>query len=129
MAQTSRRKFIAGTALLAGAAVVRPTSGAPADAGAAASEPPGDAPVSIVSATFAEAEKLAEVRYSPAERSQAASSWEVNFGALLKDRRAYHPTEAVVPASLWDPRIPGAPYGPSRTRTKFSRSSVPLPAS
>jgi len=130
MARTSRRKFITGTALLAGAAVVRPASGASLDGGTAAPEQtPATAAGTIGPNTIAEAEKLAQVQYSAAERAQAATSWDVNMGALLKDRRAYHPANSVVPASLWDPRIPGAPHGPTRTQTKFSRSSVPLPSS
>ncbi len=129
MARTSRRKFIAGTALLAGAAVVRPASAAGMDGGAAPSEAPASPAAAIGPTTIAEAEKLAEVQYTAAERSEAASSWDVNMGALLRDRRAYHPAASVVPGSLWDPRIPGAPRGPSRTQTKFTRSSVPLPTS
>ncbi len=130
MADSSRRRFIAGgTALLASAAVVRKASGAAAslDAGAAAAEPASTS--GITPATIAEAEKLAEVLYSPQHRSQAASSWDVNDGAYVRARRTYHPAESVVPACIWDPRIPGAPTGPSRTRTKFSRSTAPFPTS
>jgi Asp-tRNA(Asn)/Glu-tRNA(Gln) amidotransferase A subunit family amidase len=133
MSSTSRRKFIAGTALLAGAAVVRRTAEAAVavDAGIAVPASSGPAPGpggAITPSTIAEAEKLAEVVYTPAERAEAASSWDMNFGALLKSRRAYHPAASVVPGCLWDPRIPGAPTGPTRTRTKFSHSVVPLPA-
>jgi Asp-tRNA(Asn)/Glu-tRNA(Gln) amidotransferase A subunit family amidase len=128
MARTSRRKFIAGTALLAGAAVVRPASGTGMDGGTVPSDALGSPAGAIGPSTIAEAEKLAQVRYTAAERSEAATSWDINMGPTLKDRRAYHPADSVVPASLWDPRIPGAPRGPSRTQTKFSRSSVPLPA-
>ena len=132
MGRTSRRNFIAGSALLAGAAVARRTAvAAPAaDAGPAA---PSPAPAAtgafgpITPTTFAEAEKLAQVQYTAAERAVAAASWDMNFGAMLKARGAYHPGAAVVPGCVWDPRIPGAPTGPSRTRTKFSRSTVPLP--
>jgi Asp-tRNA(Asn)/Glu-tRNA(Gln) amidotransferase A subunit family amidase len=133
MGRTSRRKFIAGTALLAGAAVVRRSADAVPvkDAGPAA---PGPAPASggtfgpITPATFAEAEKLAEVQYTQAERAEAAGSWNANFGAMLKARRAYHPASSIVPGCVWDPRIPGAPKGPAKTRTKFSRSVAPLPS-
>jgi Asp-tRNA(Asn)/Glu-tRNA(Gln) amidotransferase A subunit family amidase len=135
MARTSRRKFLGGTALLAGAAVVvarAPSAVAAPDAGPIAPGAPGPAPASsagqITSESVAQAEKLAEVQYSATERTQAASSWEINFGALLKDRRSYHPEEGVVPGTIWDPRIPGAPTGPSRTRLAFSRSSVGLPS-
>jgi Asp-tRNA(Asn)/Glu-tRNA(Gln) amidotransferase A subunit family amidase len=131
MARTSRRKFIAGTALLAGAAVLRPASvaGAISDAGTAPSEVPGAPTGAVGPGTIAEAEKLAVVQYTAPERLEAASSWGINMGTTLKDRRTYHPAEAVVPAFLWDPRIPGAPRGPARTRTKFSRARRALPAS
>jgi Asp-tRNA(Asn)/Glu-tRNA(Gln) amidotransferase A subunit family amidase len=133
MGRTSRRKFIAGTALLAGAAVVRRAADAApvADAGPATRSPApasGGALGPITPATFAEAEKLAEVQYTEAERAEAAASWNVNFGAMLKARRAYHPASSVVPGCVWDPRIPGAPKGPAKTRTKFSRSTAPLPS-
>jgi Asp-tRNA(Asn)/Glu-tRNA(Gln) amidotransferase A subunit family amidase len=131
MGRTSRRRFIAGTALLAGAAVVGRAADAGPDAGAGPPAPggPGPAPVGPITAnTIAEAEKLAQVEYSAAHRAEAASSWDINMGALLKGRRSYHPAPSVVPACLWDPRIPGAPRGPTRTRTKFSRSTLPLPS-
>ena len=71
MGRTSRRKFIAGTALLAGAAVVRRASEAatPADAGAAVPMPSGPTPGPkgpITPVTVAEAEKLVEVTYTAA---------------------------------------------------------------
>jgi Asp-tRNA(Asn)/Glu-tRNA(Gln) amidotransferase A subunit family amidase len=131
MGRTSRRKFIAGTALMAGAAVVRRTSQAASlpDAGAPAASAaiPAAAPSSITPTTISESLKLVELEYSAAHQAQAASSWKTLMGAALKDRRAYHPGASVVPGSLWDPRIPGAPTGPSRTRTQYSRSTLPLP--
>jgi len=134
MSRTSRRKFIASTALLAGAAVVRRTSEAAPDAGAAVPAPvpsgPSPGPVAAITPlTISEAEKLAQVEYTAAHRAQAASSWDINMGTLVKSRRTYHPGPSIVPACLWDPRIPGAPRGPSRTQTRFSRSSVPMPSS
>jgi Asp-tRNA(Asn)/Glu-tRNA(Gln) amidotransferase A subunit family amidase len=131
MARTSRRKFITGGALLAGAAVVagaKRVAAAP-DAGPGAPSLPGAAPGGAITATtIAEAEKLVQVQDSPAQREQAASSWPIIYGPVVTDRRKYHPAEAVVPALLWDPRIPGAPTGPTRSRTTFSRSAPPLPA-
>jgi Asp-tRNA(Asn)/Glu-tRNA(Gln) amidotransferase A subunit family amidase len=134
MGRTSRRKFIAGTALLAGAAVVGRSAEASPDAGTSTTPaPPGTAPVAgafgpVTPGTFVEAEKLAEVQYTAAERAQAAASWDMNFGAMLKARRAYHPTASVVPGCVWDPRIPGAPTGPAHTKTRFSRVALPLPS-
>jgi Asp-tRNA(Asn)/Glu-tRNA(Gln) amidotransferase A subunit family amidase len=130
MGRTSRRKFIAGTAVLAGAAALARTSEAAPDAGVLSSTPvaPAAGPWPITPTTFLEAEKLVELENTPAHRAEAASSWDMNFGALLKSRRAYHPADSVVPATLWDPRVPGAPTGPTRTRTHFSRSTLPLPS-
>jgi Asp-tRNA(Asn)/Glu-tRNA(Gln) amidotransferase A subunit family amidase len=128
MARTSRRNFITGTALLAGAAVVAraPEAGAAPDAGPAV---PGPLPAggAITPVTFAEAEKLADVQYTPAERALAASSWPVIMGPVVAERHRYHPADSVVPACLWDPRIPGAPSGPARTRVVFSRSTAAFP--
>src|SRR5277367_1771847 len=131
MGRTSRRKFIAGTALMAGVAVVRRTAQAASlpDAGAPAASAvvPATAPSSITPTTISESLKLVELDYTAAHQAQVASSWKTLMGAALKDRRAYHPAASVVPGSLWDPRLPGAPRGPSRTRTQFSRSTLPLP--
>jgi Asp-tRNA(Asn)/Glu-tRNA(Gln) amidotransferase A subunit family amidase len=131
MGRTSRRNFIAGTALLAGATVVRRTSNAAPvpDGGMPAPGPaaPAVGPSAISPTTISESLKLVELEYTAAHQAQVASSWKTIMGAALKDRRAYHPAGSVVPASLWDPRIPGAPKGPSRTRTQFSRSTLPLP--
>ncbi len=131
MGRTSRRKFIAGSALLAGAAAIRRSSQAAPlpDAGA---PPPSSSTASggqssITPTTISESLKLVELEYTAAHQAQVASFWTTIMGAALKDRRAYHPANSVVPASLWDPRIPGAPAGPSRTRTQFSRSSLPMP--
>jgi Asp-tRNA(Asn)/Glu-tRNA(Gln) amidotransferase A subunit family amidase len=131
MGRTSRRKFIAGSALLAGAAVVRRTSQAAPlpDAGTPtlSPAPPATGPSAITPATISESLKLVQLEYTAAHQAQVASAWKTIMGAALNDRRAYHPSSAVVPASLWDPRIPGAPTGPARTRTQFSRSTLPLP--
>ncbi|HXX31782.1 MAG TPA: amidase [Myxococcaceae bacterium] len=131
MAPTSRRRFLTRSALLAGAAVVARAEeavAAPDDAGAA--PPPGSGSAAgegVTATTIAEAEKLPEVQYSAPERAQAASSWSINFGPTIADRRRYHPLEHMVPAQLWDPRIPGAPRGPERTRLVFSRALPALP--
>jgi Asp-tRNA(Asn)/Glu-tRNA(Gln) amidotransferase A subunit family amidase len=86
----------------------------------------------ITTTTIAEAEKMVQVEYSAAERTQAAGSWRVSLAPLYERRTgprkvALEPTLA--PASRWDPVLPGAPAGPPRSR--FVRSSgvvPPLPA-
>src|SRR5690348_15540255 len=87
----SRRKFLAQTSLgLLGAAIPETTEaqdptklppGAPSAFGAGPAVGPEVSP-----ATFAEAEKLAQVTMTAAHRTQAASSWRVDMAALLERR-------------------------------------------
>src|ERR1700747_3631941 len=87
----SRRQFLATTWLgLLAAAVSRNAEaqepsqlppGAPSAFGAGPAVGPEVSP-----ATFAEAEKLARVQFTPAERTQAANSWRVDMAALLERR-------------------------------------------
>ncbi|HEX8110227.1 MAG TPA: amidase, partial [Kofleriaceae bacterium] len=82
--------------------------------------------------TIAEAEKLMQVSYTPAERAQAAGNWRVSMAPLYERRTgprkvALDPT--VSPASHWNPALPGLTVGPARNR--FVRSPGPpgkLPA-
>src|SRR6185436_10087378 len=87
----------------------------------------GTGPVSgppVSPSTFAEAEKLAQVTLSAAEREMAAASWRQSMAPLL-DRRvgprkvALEPTLA--PATRWNPVLSDAPAGP--TRDAFVRST------
>jgi Asp-tRNA(Asn)/Glu-tRNA(Gln) amidotransferase A subunit family amidase len=86
----------------------------------------------ITTTTIAEAEKLVQVEYSAAERAQAAGSWRVSLAPVYERRtgpRKVALEPALAPASRWDPVLPGAPAGPSRSR--FVRSADPprpLPA-
>jgi Asp-tRNA(Asn)/Glu-tRNA(Gln) amidotransferase A subunit family amidase len=86
----------------------------------------------ITPATIVEAEKLAEVQYTAAERVEAAGNWQVSL-APLHERRAgprriaLDPT--VAPASRWNPALPGITVGPSRSRFVRSEGAAgPLPA-
>ena len=82
--------------------------------------------------TFLEAEKLARVQFTPAERAQAANSWRVNMAALLERRagpRNVALESTVAPFSRYDSVLPGQHAGPQRDR--FIRSnpdSGPLPS-
>jgi Asp-tRNA(Asn)/Glu-tRNA(Gln) amidotransferase A subunit family amidase len=80
----------------------------------------------ITPSTIAEAEKLSEVRYTPAERAQAADNWQVSLAPLHERRTG--PRKVVLdptlaPASRWDPALPGQSVGPSQSR--FVRSAGP----
>ena len=137
----SRRKFLihAPISLLGAVAACRgghmeatsppmPPPGAPPTFGSA----PDAGPVVSVS-TFAEAEKLAQVTMTPAERDIAAGSWRSAMAPLLERRvgpRRVTLDPTVAPATLWNPVLAGERVG--STRDRFVRGTDdpgPLPAS
>jgi Asp-tRNA(Asn)/Glu-tRNA(Gln) amidotransferase A subunit family amidase len=139
---SSRRQFLTHTALgLAGAVAAGSTAdAAPADAGVSATPPPGAPPTfgagptvgpEVTPATLAEAEKLVQVKYTPAERAQAAGNWRQSMAPLYERRTgprtvALEPT--LSPASQWNPALPGLEVGPARNRFVRSKgAAVPLP--
>jgi Asp-tRNA(Asn)/Glu-tRNA(Gln) amidotransferase A subunit family amidase len=134
----SRRRFLMQSALITLAAGCRdkgepgaPQSGTPAPGApptfgtAAGSGPP------VTPATFAEAEKLAQVTLTPPQRQQASDSWRQSMAPYLERRTgprkfAYGSTDA--PAMLWNPMLPG--IATPVTRDQFARSknaNAPLP--
>ena len=109
------------------------TSSAPTIAGA----PPtfGTGPVSgppVSATTFAEAEKLAQVTLSPAERDAAAASWPRSMAPLLERRtgpRKVALDPAIAPATGWNPALSGVSTGPSHDAFVRSASeAISLPA-
>jgi Asp-tRNA(Asn)/Glu-tRNA(Gln) amidotransferase A subunit family amidase len=137
----SRRQFLiqAGLVSLATACHDAPT---PAQAGSSGTPAPGAPPTfgtaegagpPVTSATFAEAEKLAQVAFTPAQRDQAAASWRQSMAPYLERRTgprkfAFAPTDP--PALVWNPMLPGVV--PAVSRDRFVRSPAdmaPLPAS
>jgi Asp-tRNA(Asn)/Glu-tRNA(Gln) amidotransferase A subunit family amidase len=131
----TRRQFLitAPIGALAAAAACRggqpqpdaPAATPPAVAGA----PPtfGTGPVSgppVTASTFAEAEKLAQVTMTPAEREQAAASWRRSMAPFAERRagpRKVAIDPATAPATQWNPLIAGGAAAPSRDR--FVRSA------
>ncbi|HEY5061261.1 MAG TPA: amidase [Gemmatimonadaceae bacterium] len=111
-----------------GAPPTTPPPGAPPTFGTA----PGAGPP-VSASTFAEAEQLAEVAMTPAERDMAAASWRSAMAPLLERRvgpRKVSIDPAVAPATRWNPVLPGEVVGPARD--SFARSNGdpgPLPAS
>ena len=111
-----------------------PKAGTPATPGAPPAfntAPPVGPEVGV--GTFAEAEKLAQVTMTDAERRMAAGSWRTSMAPLLERRTgprkiALEPTLA--PATRWEPAsVAGAPAAPRADR--FVRTPVdpgPLPA-
>jgi Asp-tRNA(Asn)/Glu-tRNA(Gln) amidotransferase A subunit family amidase len=83
-------------------------------------------------ATFAEAEKLAQVTMSAPEREMASASWPRSMAPLLERRtgpRKVALAAGIAPATRWNPVLSGEP-GP--THDAFVRSSsemLPLPSS
>ncbi|NMO16621.1 amidase [Pyxidicoccus fallax] len=140
----SRRQFLTHTALgLAGAvATGRAAEAATSDAGTPPQQTPPGAPPAfatapavgpeVTAATFAEAEKLARVQYTPAERAQAASTWRVSMAPLQEQRtgpRKVALEPELAPASRWDPVLPGLQAGPARNRFVRSKAAaIPLPS-
>ena len=82
-------------------------------------------------ATFAEAEKLVQVKMTEAERAQAAFSWRVSLAPVYERRTGplKVPLESgLAPYSQWNPILPGQKTLPARDQ--FIRSSTdpgPLP--
>jgi len=111
-----------------GAAAAPSTPGAPPTFGTAPAVGPAVSP-----ATFAEAEKLAQVTMTGPEREMAAASWPKSLAPLVERRVGPRkvPLEAEhVPASRWNPVLTAADTGPRQDR--FVRTSVdpgPLPSS
>jgi Asp-tRNA(Asn)/Glu-tRNA(Gln) amidotransferase A subunit family amidase len=86
----------------------------------------------VTVSTFAEAEKLVQVRLSESERAMAAASWRKTMAALYERRigpRKLALESSLVPASRWDPMLPG--HKTISQRDRFIRSKAdpgPLPA-
>jgi Asp-tRNA(Asn)/Glu-tRNA(Gln) amidotransferase A subunit family amidase len=136
----TRRRFLKRSALgLAGVAAAPRASAA--GGGAQQAVPPAGMPPAfgtgpgagpqVTPATFAEAERLVQVDLTPTERAQAAGNWRMSMAPLCERRtgpRRVALDASLAPASRWDPVLPGASAGPSRTRVVRSEDvRVPLP--
>src|SRR5258708_6618870 len=132
----SRRKFLAATSLaFAGAAAYRSQAqilpdlppGAPSAFGTGPAVGPEVSP-----ATFAEAEKLLQVKLSIADRTRAADTWRVNLASLYERRTGPHKVAlepSLAPFSRYHSVLPGLPAGPERDQ--FIRTNTdpgPLPS-
>jgi Asp-tRNA(Asn)/Glu-tRNA(Gln) amidotransferase A subunit family amidase len=128
---TSRRDFLAA----ASAGLIGTAAGLRQDPAAQTATPPPGAPPAfgagpavgpeVSATTFAEAEKLLQVRLTPAERTVAAASWRQTMAALYERRagpRKVALEPALPPYSRWDPVLPGRPAGPAKER--FVRSQA-----
>ena len=139
---SSRRQFLKAPALgLFGVAATRVAPALAGNAAAPSTPPPGSPPAfgtgpvvgpAISATTIAEAEKLTQVTYTAAQRTQAAGSWRVSLAPLYERRTgprkvALEPT--VAPASQWNPALPGLGVGPARNRfVRGNAAAGKLPA-
>lgn len=139
----TRRQFlitaplgVLGAAVACGGEQQGPVVNAP---GTTPGAPPtfGTGPVSglaVSPATFAEAEKLAQVTMTAAEREMAAGSWRRSMAPLLERRvgpRKVTLEPHVSPATRWNPVLDGESAGPARDAFVRGRNDDegPLPAS
>jgi len=84
----------------------------------------------VSTATFAEAEKLAQVSMSAADREMAARSWRRSMAPLLERRTGPHKITLdadLSPATRWNPALAGE-AGPSQNALVRSADAAPLPA-
>ncbi len=122
----SRRKFLARTAAgVVGAAAARRAAAVPDPTPTpVAGTPPafGTAPPvgpDISATTVAEAQKLVRIEFTAAQQAQIAGSWQRAMASTMERRtgpRKLAIGTDVVPATLWNPMIPGVAPGPSRDR-------------
>ena len=139
----SRRAFLINSsfAILGTATAANAQSPTVAEKQNLAESPPGAPPAfgtsppigpDVSPATFAEAEKLAQVPMTEKDRAQAAQNWQNSMAALYERRTGPRKVElgsTLVPYSQWNPVLPGHTGIPKRNR--FIRSNAetgPLPS-
>jgi Asp-tRNA(Asn)/Glu-tRNA(Gln) amidotransferase A subunit family amidase len=136
----TRRQFLIQAPIILGAlSACNKSEQAPAAEGPATPGAPptfGTAPAAgpeVTPATFAEAEKLAQVTMTPDQRRMAAASWRRSMAGMLERRagpRKIALEANVAPATRWDPVLPGFAAGPAQNRFIRSRTDPgALPAS
>ena len=112
----------------AGAPATQATPGAPPAFGTSSATGPDVTPT-----TFAEAEKLAQVVLTDAERATAAASWRRTLAPLLERRvgpRTVALPPELAPATVWSPVVAVGATMPARERfARAASADVPLPAS
>ena len=114
MTKTSRRDLLKGAAIAgvtAGAGTLTGCDNLAGTPGTSTSPGDGtDASRTITARTFAEAEKLMALDYTPAERQMMLSDFEESLEGL-KSLRAIEMPNDLAPALTFDPRVPRARYG------------------
>ena len=141
----SRREFLTKSSLGLMAAAVAAGGNAQDLAAEIAQEPtqlPAGAPPAfgtgpavgpeVTPATFAEAEKLAQVELTVADRAVAAETWRVNLASVYERRtgpRKVALESTLAPFSRYNSVLPGQPAGPQRDQFLRSKTDPgPLPS-
>src|SRR4051794_28326319 len=138
----TRRQFLLTAPVIAAAAAAacrgeQPAAGVASPAATPGAPPTfGTGPVSgpaVSPSTFAEAEKLAQVTMTPAEREMAAASWQRSMAPFLERRagpRKVAFDAGLAPATRWNPAAIGRSTDPARDAfTRSAAASAPLPSS
>jgi Asp-tRNA(Asn)/Glu-tRNA(Gln) amidotransferase A subunit family amidase len=128
---TQRRQFLinAPLGLLAATGAFaqdQPPPGAPPTFGATPAVGPEVSP-----ATFAEAEKLMQVRMTPAQRDMAAANWRISLASTMERRTGPHKValEAeLAPATVWHPATVGRAVAERGHFVRSRADAAPLPA-
>ena len=124
---TSCAAFVGSVATAAEQPAPQTPPGSPPVVGAAAPVGP-----QVDAATFAAAQRLAQVELTNAEREQAAQNWRSSMAALGERRtgpRRVALAAELAPYSIWNPILPGHPELIARERLVRSERQVgPLPA-
>jgi Asp-tRNA(Asn)/Glu-tRNA(Gln) amidotransferase A subunit family amidase len=139
----TRRQFLitAPMGFVTAAGACRRQPPAESSASASAQDTPG-APVAfgtatptgpeVTAATFAAAERLAQVSYTDADRAMMAASWRRSMPPLVERRtgpRRVALPETLAPAMTWNPVLPEMQVPAPRNRFVASGAAPPLPSS
>lgn len=137
---TTRRTFLLASGVLAAGAAASPLRARalpvqqeePPPQQNTDGEPPDDAQRNgeITLDTFIEAEKLAGVRFTGAERRQMLETISEQIELITARMEAFTPVNDLAPASIFDPRLPGFALPFEQTSVTFTdESAAPLPES
>ncbi len=122
--------MVAGSALAQTGQNPAPGTPPPGSPGAFNTAPPVGP--KLTTATFVEAEKLAQVSMNEAQREMAVANWSTSMAALLERRtgpRKVALEDGLAPATTWFPAMGRAHVGPAHDRFVPSKvAATPLPA-
>ena len=131
--RSSRRKFLTDTSLgLMAAALAGNTAEGqqpavpPGTPTAFGTSPPVGPAVSVE--TFVEAEKLVQIEMTQKDLAQAAGNWQESMASVYERRTGPRKLEiesSIVPATVWNPTLPGTKSGPARNEFLVGTAAAP----